>query len=170
MAYSTKADLRIGDIRLPARFGDGSAFVEEAADEIDAQLGHIYVTPFVIDAAVAKNRPAILLLKKINNLIASGRLVLDMAASSEDQTLHAYGASMLKEGLKLLAMIQSREILLTGAELIPNSEGKNDPTGPMIYNEDAESLVQGFYAPSGLTLLAEPYPAGWPAPYSGTGA
>lgn len=146
MAYSTKDDLRIGDIRLPVRYGDGSSFVVSAAEEIDAQLGHIYVTPFVIDAQVAQNRPAILILKKINNLIASGRLIMDMAASQEDTTLHAYGWAMLKEGLELLKALQSRSILLTGSTLIDyDGDGQKTPTGPLIHNVDTESRVEGFY-------------------------
>jgi hypothetical protein len=145
--YSTKADLRIGDLRLPTRMGDGTGFVEAAAEEIDAQLGHIYKTPLEIDPNVPSNRPAILLLKNMNNLIASGRLVLDLAASSEDDSLHAYGRSMLQEGLTLLRMIQQRDILLTGAEQIVSSEGDKNLTGPMILNEDPVSLVEGFYNP-----------------------
>jgi hypothetical protein len=170
MPYSTKADLRIGDIRLPDRLGDGSAFVQEAADEIDAQIGHIYVTPIVL-LDVPENRPARLLLKKINNLIASGRLILDLAAAAEDQQLHAYGYNMLKEGLALLGMIQRREILLTGAdELDLDGDGEKSPTGPMIYNEDPESLVKGYYSPGSLVIGAGeplPYPYGstFPQPY-----
>lgn len=169
MAYSTKEDLRIGDIRLPARLGDGSSFVDEAADEIDAHLGHIYVTPMNIPD-LPKNRPARLLLKKVNNLIASGRLILDLAASSEDDQLHAYGWSMLKEGLSILTMLQNRNILLVGASLIEDSDGQKSPTGPMIYNEDAESLVRGYYAPHLVIGAGEPYPlgvAGFPQPYGG---
>lgn len=165
VTYSTKDDLRYGDLRLPARLGDGTSFVESAAEDIEAQLGHIYVTPFAIPDVPA-NRPSILLLKKINNLVASGRLVLDLAASSEDDQLHAYGRAMLKEGLELLGMVRDRNILLTGAELITDSDGDKTVTGPVILNEDKASLVEGFYAPPTQVLGAEPFPAGWPAPYS----
>lgn len=156
--YSTKADLRIGDLRLPARMGDGTQFVEAAAEEIDAQLGHIYKTPLTIDPAVAGNRPAILLLKNMNNLIASGRLVLDLAASSEDDSLHAYGRSMLQEGLTLVRMIQSRDILLTGAEQIESSESDKNLTGPTVLNEDPVSLVESFYNPPRTLLPGYSYP------------
>lgn len=174
MAYSTKEDLRIGDIRLPVRLGDGSSFVEDAADEIDAQIGHIYVTPITLPDIPA-NRPAILLLKKINNLIASGRLILDMAASAEDRTLHAYGYNMLKEGLSLLTMIQNRDIVLTAADQIDtDGDGEKSPTGPMIFNEDPESLVKGYYTPGVAVLgVGEPLPLpsgtyGFPRPYGGS--
>ncbi len=165
MTYSTKDDLRIGDIRLPDRYGDGSSFVVSAAEEIDAQLGHIYVTPFDIDENVPQNRPAILILKKINNLIASGRLIMDLAASKEDTTLHAYGWAMLKEGLGLLKALQDRSILLTGSELIDyNADGEQTPTGPMIHNVDSESRVESFYdAPLDVVL----YRGGVNWPYGG---
>lgn len=142
MAYSEVGDLLIGDIPLPARIGDGSKFVDMAADEIDSQVGHIYTTPIVIPDE-PQYRPARLLLKKINNLIASGRIILDMAAGGEDNDLHAYGRSMLNEGLSLLASIVTGRIVLIGAPLLPGTEDVD--TGPLIVNEDPESLVEAFY-------------------------
>lgn len=143
MAYSAKEDLLTGDIPLAGKYGDGTPFVNLAADEIDAQIGHLYVTPIVLEDVPA-NRPARLLLKKINNLLASGRIILDMAAGGEDDRLHAYGASMMKEAIDLLNAITKGQIVLTGAPLL--QEAANDlNTAVSIKNEDPYSLVQGFY-------------------------
>lgn len=141
-AYAGLNDLRYGDIPLPAYAGDGSSYINEASDEIDAMLGHIYVTPIVIPD-LPENRPARLLLKKINWLIASGRLILNLAAAGESTTLNSYGSGMLKEGLDLLKRVSAGDIVLTGAPTIEtNTTGF---TGPVIFNEDSYSLVQSFY-------------------------
>ena len=149
MAYCTKDDLLTGDIPLAGKYGDGSNFVNMAADEIDAQIGHIYVTPIVFDESTPEKaatvRPAKLLLKKINRLLASGRIILDMAAGGEDDRLQAYGASMMKEGLDLLNMLSSGKIELTDApQLTEAADNKN--TGPLIAQDDPYSLVEGFYS------------------------
>lgn len=148
MPYCTKDDLLTGDIPLAGKYGDGTSFVQLAADEIDAQIGHIYITPVVFDESTpekaARVRPAKLLLKRINTLLASGRIILDMAAGAEDENLHAYGASMRAEALELLGMISSRKIDLTDApELVEESDRAN--TGPSIVQADPYSLVEGFY-------------------------
>lgn len=147
MPYCTKDDLLTGDIPLAGKYGDGTSFVQLAADEIDSQIGHIYTTPIVFDESTpeltAAARPAKLLLKKINTLLASGRIILDMAAGSEDNALHAYGKSMWKEATDLLELIRSGRIVLVGAPLLPRTESDN--TGPSITNEDPYSLVKSFY-------------------------
>lgn len=167
-AYCDVTDLRKGDIPLPPFMGDGSSYVNGAAEEIDAAIGHTYVTPVELDPDTNPGeRPAFLLLKKINWLLASGRLVLDLAAAGEDADLHAYGRHMLKEGLGLLSQVSDGEIVLTGAELVPPPEGEEGvSTGPSIHNEDSESLVQSFYDRHNYTkpleliaTPAEPYGA-----------
>lgn len=160
-AYCTKDDLLIGDIPLAPKYGDGTQFVQMAADEIDSQLGHLYVTPIEVEDLPA-NRPTTLLLKKTNQLLASGRLILDMAAGGEDRELQQYGLSMLNEALGIIKAIQDGKIKLTGAE--PAEDVADDEnTGPSIVNEDPYSLVEGFYqkysTPSfiGAGLPLKPY-------------
>lgn len=149
MAYCTYTDLLIGDIPLASKYGNGTGFVNFAADEIDSQIGHIYVTPVVFDEStpekVATVRPSKLLLKKINVLLASGRIILDMAAGGEDNTLHAYGMSMAREALALLKQITDSQIRLTDAPvLVPvGTEVQNNSVS--IRQEDSESLVSRFY-------------------------
>lgn len=145
MAYCTKNDLRKGDIPLAAQYGDGSALVNQAGDEIDAHIGHLYVTPVVFaDPLPAAHRPSMLMLKNINILLASGRLILDMAAGGEDNSLHAYGRSMWSEGNQLLKRVASGEIELVGAIKVED-ENLSENSGPVIINEDPESLVKSFY-------------------------
>jgi len=148
VAYCAPADLLIGDIPLAGKYGNGTAFVQLAADEIDSQIGHIYITPIVFNEStpllVAKVRPAKLLLKKINTLLASGRILLDMAAGGEDDNLHAYGQSLVAEALVLLTKLMHRDIILTDAPLLPDEELREN-TAATIIQEDDYSLVGAFY-------------------------
>lgn len=148
MAYCTKDDLLTGSIPLAGKYGDGTPFVNLAADEIDGQIGHIYTTPVEFDESTPEKtaavRPAKLLLKKINLLLASGRIILDMAAGGEDDNLHAYGQSMWMEAKGLLDAISSGKIVLVGAPELPDT-ADNANTGPSIVQEDPYSLVEGFY-------------------------
>lgn len=166
-AYCGLEDLRKGDLPLPAYMGDGTNYVKGAAEEIDAALGQIYETPFNVGAGTNMERPGILTLKKVNWLLASGRLILDLAASGEDANLHAYGKQMLDEGLLMLAQLASGEMVLVGAET-PASEDPDvdpSPTGPFVLNEDAESLVQSFYDRHNYYT---PLRLDSPDPYAGT--
>lgn len=148
MVYCTKDDLLTGDIPLAGKYGDGTSFVQLAAEEIDGQIGHLYVTPVVFDestaALTALARPSKLLLKKINVLLASGRIVLDMAAGGEDDNLHAYGRAMWKEATDLLKQISLGQIVLAQAPLIDRVADDLN-TGPSVVQEDPYSLVEGFY-------------------------
>lgn len=158
VAYCTKDDLLVGDIPLAAKYGDGTPFVQLAADEIDATIGHIYTTPVDFDSmAHPESRPSELLLKKINQLLASGRIVMDMAAGGEDQNLHAYGYSMWKEAWTLLQDIVNGKITLISAEKIARDE-TNPNTAVSIANEDGYSLVEAFY--SGVPNYTGLYPHG----------
>lgn len=160
-AYCELGDLRTGDIATPS-YTTREQYIVNAAEEIEAALGHIYVTPMVIDTTGhPEYRPSILFLKKVNWLLASGRLVLDVAAAGEMDNLHAYGKRMLDEAAGMITLLTSGELVLAGAEQIGGDEEKR-PTGPMILNEDDESLVEGFYRRHRQNSFgfAEPYPFG----------
>lgn len=152
-AYCAVGDLRLGDIAYPSYLGTKEQRIQGAAKEIDTAIGHIYVTPVDIPDPIPNDatRPSYLALEKINWLIASGRIILDMAAAGEQDNLHAYGKSMLKEGLDMLCAIASGEVKLPGVETLPTPEGQINYTGPVIQNEDPESLVEAFY--KGRSLL-----------------
>lgn len=165
VAYCTKDDLLIGDIPLAGKYGDGSAFVQLAADEIDAQVGGIYVTPVVVSEPTSpENRPTLLTLKKINQLLASGRLILDMAAGGEDRDLHAYGKRMVDEALGLLSAIVDGKMLLRGVERIAVGGTAVENTHVSVSQVDSGSLVEDFYTRYRPPFTWPGMPVG-PSPY-----
>lgn len=142
MAYSRASDLLIGDIRVDGVI-DPEAVVQDAADEIDAAIGNIYVTPIALpDTAV--NRPTILLLKRINNYIATGRLLLALAQGSGDAQNFAQAQYYLKLGLTPLNEISKGNITLAGAEK-HTQEGQPANPGPTAVNAEPVSYVEAFY-------------------------
>ena len=163
-AYCAEGDLRLGDIRLP-NYITREQGIKTAADEIDEALGHIYITPIEIPND-AQYRPARLALKKINWLLASGRMILDLNASGESDNQHAYGMGMLKEGLALLKAYATEERKLDGAAKIELPEGEQPSfTGPAIFNEDPESLVESFYKRSASSPMIDGLPPRQAMPY-----
>lgn len=151
VAYCTTADLLKGDLPLPTHIGSGQSYVDTAADEMDTVLSTLYVTPIVLNESDPKLRPSVLWLKTCNKFIASGRLILDLAISAEDDNLNAYGLSLLNQGLDMLKAIQSGAASITGADPIDPNAGTY-MTGPAIYNEDSVSLVK-----AGYDLLLDPF-------------
>lgn len=143
LAYCALEDLRIGDLSTPT-YTSPEQYIVNAAEEIDIALGHIYVTPFAVEE-IPENRPTLLFLKKVNWLLASGRLILDVAAAGESDNLHAYGKRMLDEANAMLKTLTrpNDPLVLVGAVLLPSSQPA--PVGPIILNEDPESLVETFY-------------------------
>jgi hypothetical protein len=136
-------DMRTGDIAVPS-YTTRDQYISNAAEEIDAALGHLYVTPIVIDETPPENRPAILFLKKINWLLASGRMISDIAAAGEMDSLHAYAKRMLDEACEMTDQLISQKYVMVGAPLL-STGAEALPTGPQIFNEDPVSLVQAFY-------------------------
>jgi hypothetical protein len=156
MAYCEASDLLIGNIPLSSQYGDGTGFVDTATDEMDVVLGQLYETPIVL-ADTPANRPSQLWLKTCNKFIASGRLILDIAIAAEDDNLNAYGLSMLNQGLAMLKAIQDGAASITGATPLDPNAGAYQ-TGPVIFNEDSESLVK-----AGYEFLLDPWATSeWP--------
>jgi len=114
--------------------------INYSADQIDGYIGHLYETPVVVPVPPAENRPAQLCLKTINICLASGQIILDMAAGGEDSELQAYGKSLVDRGWHMLEEIASGNIVLKGATKVAGIT-----TGPILNNEDQESLVEAFY-------------------------
>lgn len=143
-AYCAETDLRTGDIAIPSS-RSAVQYIQGAAEEIDAALGHLYVTPFAI-LDLPENRPSILFIKKINWLLASARFLLDVAAAGENDSIHALGRQYLREATEMLELVSSGKLVLTGADLIgSDDESSGNYTGPFIHNEDSASLVESFY-------------------------
>lgn len=157
--YSVVTDLLTGNIPTPQSLSPAK-FVQDAADEIDGEIGHIYETPIDVSEGGPVDRPARLLLKRISNHLASGRLMMAAAAGSQKLEVHAYANKLVEEAKASLAMIASGEVPLKGAVRRDTSE--ESFTGPQIFNKDPESNVDAFYDrvvnpgytffPSGLPL------------------
>lgn len=165
MAYCTVADLLIGDISTSAELSP-EKYVNDAADEIDSKIGFRYTTPIPGSAP----RPVLLLLKRLNSHLASGRLILAATISANQEELNAYGASLVNDAQLTLEAIASGEMRLPGAPINPDTAVVVDPTDPANYpilhsNLDAFSQVEAFYdavtnpAPLGYGGFSNPYRA-----------
>lgn len=142
MAYSVLGDLLTGNIPL-ALSVDAQRYIDDASDEVDSIIGFRYNTPVDIIDPTPVARPACLLLKRIANFLASGRLIMAIAASSEDTSLNAYGKSLVDQALYCLKEIAEGEIVLPGA--IPSPDNTPMQSGPLHYNKDVSSNVDDFY-------------------------
>ena len=140
-AYSSKDDLLVGGIPTPA-YLNLDKLVQDASDEIDSKIGFRYETPINIGTGTPLERPAQLLLKRINNFLATGRLILQVASPEEDTQLHAYGWNLVKEATAALDAIASGQIDLEGAV---ERDQTADVAVPLIDNLDPESNVEAFY-------------------------
>lgn len=157
--YSEVEDLLLGELAKP----DNEVclkYVQDAADEIDSKLGFIYVTPIVVDPS--EFRATVLLLKRINNWLASGRLILANAASREEQYLNAYGKSLIVDATTALDALTNGTMPLPGAT--STNPDSSQATGPIVNNLDAQSNVESFYNfvtdPAPGRFYPEPYPPG----------
>lgn len=153
-----------GNIPAPSNIGE---FVNAAAEEIDSRLGLQYVTPVVLDINNPKQRPAVLLLKRINSWLAAGRSILALDAGGEDDQIHQYGKSLVDQSLMALDQIVDGTILLPGADPVTPDEQR--VTGPIASFADDASLVESYGDTFGnqaqqvidrprLVFYGEPYP------------
>lgn len=140
MPYSTQADLLLGEIPLPS-YVNPDTYISNAADEIDAVIGMTYVTPISIQETPT-TRPSKLILKKANNFLASGRIIMAVDSGGQDTQLHSYGRYLVNQAEQIVAKIANGEFILVGAQRISDTAGGN---APVIVNGDAESLVDAFY-------------------------
>jgi hypothetical protein len=141
-SYSTTTDLLIGDVPT-ASTADPAKYVQDAADEIDSRIGHIYATPVDISGTSATTRPAQLLLKRLNNWLATGRLLMSADISGEENQTHAYATRLVDDASKALDMIASGQLVLDGA--VKADGFSTQSQGPTYGNVDAESAVEAFY-------------------------
>lgn len=158
--YSEVGDLLLGDIPNPR---DAEKWVQDASDEIDSKLGTRYVTPIVVDESIAANRVTPLLLKRIANHFASGRLVCAKAASASQQEVHQYGMSLIRAANDALNQLVAGEMTLPGAGFLDTADVGQ--SGPIISNLDAASNVESFYGmvTAPRTYPGQPYPVLYPA-------
>lgn len=159
MVYCETSDMKHGNVPI-ASYIDPQEYVNDAADEIDSYIGTVYVTPVPVTEESTTSRPARLLLKRINAHLATGRMLQALDAAGQDDRLHAYATSLIRESLAALRAIAGMELILEGANRIESQTEL--VTAPIIANKDPESNVESFYdriAMSGsVGGLAEPFP------------
>lgn len=137
--YSEEGDLLIGDLPLGSAYPPAK-FLEAASDEIDSYLGRVYDVP--IDTT--ESEVVRLTLKRINNWLASGRLIMSVATAGQDSELHAYGWSLVKQAMDEIQMILTGDLDLPGLDVI-NTGSIESGSGPMVQNVDSVSRVDDFY-------------------------
>lgn len=143
MAYCATTDLINGDIPLPP-YVDKEKVVQDAADEIDSNIGFIYKTPVDVTENGPTPRPVRLLLKRINSHLATGRLIMALDSSGQDDRLHAYGYSLVQNALAALAEIAAGKIVLADVPAADENADKR-VTAVIVNNKDEESAVDAFY-------------------------
>lgn len=136
---------------------DQQRFVNDAADEIDSTIGGMYVLP--INKSLLTVRST-LILKRINNWLATGQIVCTLAIGGEDKAMNAYGMSMLKDARSLLLQVASGAILLEDAVLVEGEEGSR---GPRTVNHDAVSALD-VYEDRTMRWHPVPPPPSWGKP------
>jgi hypothetical protein len=140
VAYCATEDLLLGNVPVPA---SASAYVQDAADEMDSIIGLQYVTPVILDENIQAQRAGFLLLKKINVWLASGRLLMALDAGGEDDQLHQYAKYLVEQALMALGQIQDGTVILPGAD--PVNPGTDQRiTGPQAAFQDDTSVVEQF--------------------------
>ena len=139
--YCIAADLVVGNVPLPAS-ADVNVYIKNAAEEIDAKLGSVYVTPIIPDEAIANSRVAVLTLKNINAHLASGRILTALTAGGEDNEVHAYGLMLIRGALDALRQLATGDPALYGAPKLTNYSESKRRGG--IYNIDEFSQVESF--------------------------
>lgn len=158
MTYSKTEDLLTGDLPLSGGT-DAPRYVQDASDEIDSKIGYVYQTPVDISDSSEISRPARLLLKRIANFLASGRILMALHSQNQRLEVNAYAERLIKEATDALDAIVNGVIILDGA-LVVNPDGA-PVTAPLINNLDPESNVEAFYD----RIVMPPAPAVYVTPY-----
>jgi hypothetical protein len=138
VTYCELVDLDWGNIPAPP---NAEFWLLKGAEEIDGKIGFLYATPVILGLST-EQRPAKLLLKRINSWLAMGRAILSIAAGTEDDQLHQLGKYYVDEAGKALDAIVDGSVILPGVD--PATPSSDQQTGPMITNVDAASAVEAF--------------------------
>lgn len=133
--YSSVNDLLLGDLTVAASV-DKQKYVVDAGDEIDSRIGLLYVLPLDDLAPASKS-----LLKRINNNLATGRLIMAVAAGGEDSSIQKYADRLVTDAYNELGLIMKDALPLVGPERAAASRGD---VGPTYSNHDEFSAVDAF--------------------------
>lgn len=151
MAYSAVGDLLLDGVLLATGFNK-QKFVDDAAEEMDSKLGWLYALPIhpegmdpgEVGPTSWQDLPThqVILLKQINNRLASGRLILAIATPGEQTTLHAYGYHLVQQALADLMFLANGDLDMDAEKATPSSAFESK--APAWQNPDSESLLLGF--------------------------
>lgn len=144
MAYCLESDLLVKDTLLPP--GETlQVWVDRAAEEMDSYLGYRYEIPIVPSPIfTVLYQHETLVLKMINAKLASGRYYLAASSNDEDDRLHAYGASLVREAIMELTSIRDGTVDLVSAAQVQSTGADESRKVPGVINHDSESLVLGW--------------------------
>jgi hypothetical protein len=84
------------------------------------------------------------MVKRAANHLATGRLIMALAIGGEDNSLHAYGYSLVQNALRWLESIACGDFDIPGAVLNEDTQSFTS-RGPKIGNVDSSSGVENFY-------------------------
>lgn len=141
--YCLDTDIVLGDVEVP-RYVSVSNFATRAAEDMDAKIGQRYKIPLNLNPGMPGDRADILLLKSINIMLATGRLILAGSAGGEFDSTHAYGTWLVKQAEAELCKLADGTTPLRSQALL--NERPGDAQGPIIVNtSDDHSLVGEFY-------------------------
>lgn len=149
--YSVPADMLLGDLPVAVSVNK-QKYVNDAADEVDSIIGVRYATPLDVSDTGTIPRYARLFIKRVANNLATGRLILAVAAGGEDNQIHAYGWSLIQTSLDALKQIADGTYDIVGADPA-DPDATTRVTGPAIAGGDATSGVDAFY---GLVSVYQP--------------
>lgn len=154
--YCADTDLMLSGTRMPQGMQvTPQVAISAAAEEIDAAIGMLYQTPITVEEDDPAKRFDTLTLKRINALLATGRLITAMATGGEQNGVHAYGEYLLKFGWAQLKQIQDGTIKLTSATPIVQADSNALRRGPLLVEDNQKvSMVDSFYQnfqPGGIT-------------------
>lgn len=164
--YAAETDLLVGDVAIPATVSR-EKFLRDASAEADSYIGRRYLVPLNLDdtdPVSGMPNPIPLYfrseVKRIVAHLASGRLILAMAAGGEDYQLQAYGRSLVTGALTALQAIADGTVVIPGASL--SEHYSETPRGPVWSSgADAESGVDAFYDFTGDRTMPYPYGGGF---------
>lgn len=144
--YCVKEDLLLGDLQVP-RSVQLDEWIQSTADEMDAWLGQVYKLPIELDPTTPGHQADILLLKKINRFLATGRIIISANAAAADNRLHAYGAQLVADAERELARITAGRTVIEAGELLVTPELRSSAL--VITHRDSVSYVDEFYGSTG---------------------
>jgi hypothetical protein len=142
MTYSTDSDVmrKIAHVALASGLLP-KEFRDEAYTDINIELRKLYAVPIS-----SSDDSDLQFLKTIESNMAAGLLILDISATSENESeLDAYGEYLIDKGEERLQKLVNRTVVLIGAE---------DQTDDSSYSEEASFV--NLQSPDDYSTFSRP--------------